>query len=84
MGQLLAQIIDVVVCAIWSFGVGYAFFKVQDKVMGIRSKKEDELVGLDLPEMGVEAYPYFGGTVGTAPGVGSPDGLGSEPVTTGQ
>lgn len=55
--QLLAQVIDVAVCAVWSFGVGYVFFKIQDKIMGIRSKKEDELEGLDLPEMGVEAYP---------------------------
>jgi hypothetical protein len=26
---------------------------------GIRSKHEDEVDGLDLPEMGVEAYPQF-------------------------
>ena len=29
VSQLLAQAIDVVVCAVWSFGVGYAFFKIQ-------------------------------------------------------
>jgi hypothetical protein len=44
-------------------GVAYGFFKIQDKVTkgGIRSEEEDELVGLDLPEMGVLAYPEFGG-----------------------
>jgi ammonia channel protein AmtB len=26
---------------------------------GIRSSEEDELIGLDLPEMGVYAYPEF-------------------------
>jgi Amt family ammonium transporter len=56
-GQLMAQIVAVVACAIWAFTMGFVFFKVQDKVMGIRSAKEDELAGLDVPEMGVEAYP---------------------------
>ena len=26
---------------------------------GIRSTEDDEIAGLDLPEMGVEAYPEF-------------------------
>jgi hypothetical protein len=26
---------------------------------GIRSKEEDEMVGLDIPEVGVHAYPEF-------------------------
>lgn len=29
---------------------------------GIRSNQEDEVAGLDLPEMGVLAYPDFAGT----------------------
>ena len=29
---------------------------------GIRSKEEDEIAGLDLPEMGVQAYPDFTGS----------------------
>ena len=47
------------------FGVAYAFFKIQDTISksmgkgGIRSKEEDEIAGLDLPEMGVQAYPEF-------------------------
>ena len=31
-------------------------FKFIDKIVGNRVKPEDELLGLDLPEMGVEAY----------------------------
>ncbi len=38
---------------------------------GIRSSEEDELVGLDLPEMGVLAYPEFGGHGGVASGSGT-------------
>ena len=43
------------------FGIAFAFFKIQNAVMkgGIRSEEADELAGLDLPEMGVLAYPEF-------------------------
>jgi Amt family ammonium transporter len=72
--QLLAQAIGVLV--IWTviLGVAYAFFKIQDALTkgGIRPSAEDELAGMDLPEMGVLAYPEFSGshsgvTAGGAP-----------------
>jgi Amt family ammonium transporter len=64
-GQLGAQALGVAV--IWTviFGIAYAFFKIQDSISkktgrgGIRSKQEDEIAGLDIPEMGVAAYPEF-------------------------
>ena len=75
-GQLGAQAIGVAV--IWTviFGLAFAFFKIQNALTkgGIRSAEEDEVAGLDLPEMGVLAYPEFGR--GYASG-------GSEPVTVG-
>jgi len=55
--QLLAQLIAVAVLLIWGFGVSLVFFKVLDKVWGLRAAPEDELEGLDVPEMGVLAYP---------------------------
>lgn len=55
--QFFAQLIAVLVLIIWGFGVSFVFFKVLDKVWGLRSKPEDELEGLDIPEMGVLAYP---------------------------
>ncbi len=59
--QLLAQLIGCVV--IWTviFGIAYGFFFLQNKLTkgGIRSTPEDEMIGLDLPEMGVLAYPEF-------------------------
>jgi len=62
--QLAAQAIGAVM--IWTviFGVAFGFFKLQDKFLkgGIRSKEEDEIEGLDLPEMGVLAYPEFTGS----------------------
>jgi Amt family ammonium transporter len=55
--QLLAQLIAVAVLFIWGFGLSFAFFKILDKVWGLRVAPEDELEGLDIPEMGVLAYP---------------------------
>jgi Amt family ammonium transporter len=56
-GQLGAQAIAAVVVVAWSFGVMYAFFRIQKKVQGIRVTREEEMIGLDIPEMGVPAYP---------------------------
>jgi Amt family ammonium transporter len=60
-GQLGAQALGAVV--IWTviFGIAFAFFKIQNAVMkgGIRSEEADELLGVDLPEMGALAYPEF-------------------------
>ena len=55
--QLLAQVIALGVLLVWGFGVSYLFFKLLDKVWGLRVSPEDELEGLDIPEMGVLAYP---------------------------
>ena len=58
-GQLGAQLIDVITLIIWGFGTSYLFFKILDKTIGIRVSREAELQGLDLPEMGMLAYPDF-------------------------
>ena len=55
--QLIAQLIAVAVLIVWGFGVSLIFFKVLDAVWGLRVAPEDELEGLDIPEMGVLAYP---------------------------
>jgi Amt family ammonium transporter len=71
-GQFLAQAIGAVV--IWTviFGIAYAFFKIQNALMkgGIRPPAEEELMGMDLPEMGALAYPEFvhHEQLGTGPG----------------
>ena len=64
-GQFGAQLLGVVV--IWTviLGIAFSFFKIQNAISkamgkgGIRSKEDDEIEGLDLPEMGVLAYPEF-------------------------
>lgn len=76
--QFVAQLVAIGVAVVWGFGLSYTFFKVYDKLFGMRVKPEEELAGLDVPEMGALAYPEFvlvqGGTA--AAGV-------SEPVTAG-
>ena len=58
-GQLGAQLIGGLVAIAWAFGLSLLFFKVLDGIMGIRSAPEDEIGGLDIPEMGILAYPTF-------------------------
>jgi Amt family ammonium transporter len=60
-GQLGAQALGVLVLWTVIFGIAYAFFKIQNAVMkgGIRPPAEEEIAGMDLPEMGALAYPEF-------------------------
>jgi Amt family ammonium transporter len=59
--QLAAQAIGVLVICTVIFGIAFAFFKIQNAIMkgGIRPSEEDEIGGMDLPEMGALAYPEF-------------------------
>ena len=57
--QFLAECIGVAVNVIFVFGAFYVFFKIQDKIAGIRVSAETEIAGLDGPEMGALAYPDF-------------------------
>jgi Amt family ammonium transporter len=62
--QLIAQAIGALVICTIIFGIAYAFFKLQDKFTkgGIRPDEAMELDGMDLPEMGMLAYPDFMGS----------------------
>ncbi|MBI5833976.1 MAG: ammonium transporter [Armatimonadetes bacterium] len=54
--QLMAQLIGMVTVVLWAWGLSFIFFKIQDKVMGIRVTPEQELEGLDIHEVGMVAY----------------------------
>jgi Amt family ammonium transporter len=58
-GQLGAQIIGIIVCFAWAFGVCWTFFKVTDMIWGIRVNVEVEVKGLDTTECGTQAYADF-------------------------
>jgi len=70
-GQLVAELIGCATILVWAWGGGYLFFKIQDKIQGIRSKPEDELAGLDLPEMGALGYVDVDTSVPDSTGDGS-------------
>ncbi len=56
-GQLAAQAIGVLANVVFVFGASYGFFKLVDRVMGLRVPPEVEHAGLDALEMGTDAYP---------------------------
>jgi len=56
-GQMVAQVIGVLANFLYVFPVTWVFFKVCDKIFGIRTVPEAEIGGLDIPEIGMVAYP---------------------------
>jgi Amt family ammonium transporter len=63
-GQLLSQAAGALTIIFVMTGIAFAFFKIQNMLTkgGIRPDAGEEIAGLDLPEMGVLAYPDFAGT----------------------
>ncbi len=57
-GQLGAQMVGAITVMVWSFGASYIFFRVLMAAKLFRSKPEDEVGGLDIPEMGGVAYNW--------------------------
>lgn len=55
-GQFLAQLIGVFTNFVFVFLASYLFFKVLDRLIGLRVDPISELEGLDIPEMGVPGY----------------------------
>ena len=56
-GQLAAQAIGVLVNLLVVFPLAYGFFRLLDRLVGMRVEAEVEWAGLDTREMGSEAYP---------------------------
>ncbi|RBQ30180.1 ammonium transporter [Aliarcobacter vitoriensis] len=57
--SFLTQLKGVVVVAIFAFVSSFILLFILNKIMPIRTKKDDELQGLDVGECGLEAYPEF-------------------------
>jgi Amt family ammonium transporter len=57
VGQLVAQIIDMITVTVWALVTGFILFWLLKVTMGLRASREEELQGLDVPEHGTEAYP---------------------------
>lgn len=57
--QLVMQLINAAVVAVFAFVAGYIWFTLSNKITPIRVPAEVEMEGLDGPEMGAYAYPDF-------------------------
>jgi ammonium transporter, Amt family len=58
--QIVSQLIECGACIGWNVVVGGVLFFVLGKVLGSnRVSAEVEIAGLDVPEMGIPAYPEF-------------------------
>ncbi|URQ68350.1 ammonium transporter [SAR86 cluster bacterium] len=58
-GAFGTQLIGVIVIFAWVFVTSFIVLKVIDSIVGIRATDNDEEIGLDKSEIGVEAYPDF-------------------------
>lgn len=58
-GQFIAQCIGTATNIVYVFVISWVFFKILDKVVGLRVPKDQELEGLDQFEVSVSAYPDF-------------------------
>ncbi len=57
VSQLAAEAVGVVTCFVFIFASFYMFFKLVEVTLGNRVSAEDEITGLDVPEMGSLGYP---------------------------
>jgi len=58
-GQFIAQCIGTGTCIMVIFVLAWIMFKIIDKIIGLRVTAEQEIAGLDIPEMGTLGYPDF-------------------------
>ncbi|MFL2706279.1 MAG: ammonium transporter [Gammaproteobacteria bacterium] len=58
-GAFGTQFIGALVIFTWVFLTSFIVLKLIDSIVGIRASDEDEDIGLDKAEIGVEAYPDF-------------------------
>jgi Amt family ammonium transporter len=58
-GAFGTQFLGALVIFAWVFITSFIVLKLLDTIVGIRASEEDEELGLDKAEIGVEAYPDF-------------------------
>ncbi|RPJ07994.1 MAG: ammonium transporter [Spirochaetaceae bacterium] len=54
--QIIAQLLEIGAILVFVFGLSYLFFRLLNAFGLLRSKPRDEIMGLDIPEMGVQGY----------------------------
>ena len=58
-GAFETQALGAIIIFTWVFVTSFVVLKALDSVVGIRASEEDEELGLDKAEIGIEAYPDF-------------------------
>ena len=58
-GDFMTQLIGVVVIGVFVTVVSAIVWLVLKAVTGLRPSEEEEMTGLDVSELGMEAYPEF-------------------------
>lgn len=58
-GQFVAEAIGILANVIYVGIAGYIVFKIINAISPLRSKDEEQIEGLDIPEIGVAGYPEF-------------------------
>ncbi|MAM63878.1 ammonium transporter [Maritimibacter sp. UBA3975] len=58
-GTIGGQIISIIIVGLFVFIVSAIIWFILKAVMGLRVSEEDEMMGLDKAELGMEAYPEF-------------------------
>lgn len=61
--QFVASCVGILVCVVWVGAVTFITMRVLGALVGNRTSPEDEVGGLDIPEMGIEGYAVDGGGV---------------------
>jgi len=58
-GKFMPQLIGVLVIGAFVFITSFLVWKVLDMILGLRVSEQEEVDGLDIHELGLEAYPEF-------------------------
>ncbi len=65
IGILKTQAIVAAAYFAWAFSTALIVFLILKYTIGVRVSAEEEMAGLDIPEHGMSAYPYFQSTEST-------------------
>ena len=61
------QFVGILAYGVFIFVASLVAWSILKAIVGIRLTDEDENVGIDQVELGMEAYPEFGPSIGNAP-----------------
>lgn len=64
--SFVGQFVGLLTIFVWVFGASLIVWSIIKVVMGIRVSEEEEYEGVDIGECGMEAYPEFVGSKGSA------------------